>query len=497
MSSDATRGDVAIRVRDISKHFLLFDRPQDRLKQSIVPRLQRLAGRPPRRYYREFAALGGVSFDVRRGETVGIVGRNGSGKSTLLQIVCGTLRPNAGSVEVNGRVAALLELGAGFNPAFTGRENVYLNGAILGLSRAEIDERFDAIAGFADIGAFIDQPVKTYSSGMYVRLAFATAINVDPDILVVDEALAVGDEAFQRKCFARLEQIQERGATILFVSHSAQLVVQLCSRALLVDRGELILDGQPKTVTVQYQRLVNASPEIAPDIRAAILAMHLDPVAPPDGAAATPAPPHDPPAAEAAAPPPADAPRPAAATAPAPDAPVIPAAAPSGAEFYDPGLRSQSMVDVEQRGALIRDVRVTTMRGEAVNVLMTGRRYVVAYDVDFSCRAESVGFSTYLKTLHGQGLAGASTLFNKSLRTPLVRPGTTAHVRFEFQCQLLPGTYFWNAGVVGTVDGERYYLHRLIDVVVTRVLPTPEPVALGVVDMGMIPYVTIDESPIS
>ena len=178
--------DVAIRVENVSKHYLMFARPEDRLKQMVVPKLQRLAGRAPKQFYRDFAALTGISFEVKRGETVGIIGRNGCGKSTLLQIVCGTLQPTTGSVTVNGRIAALLELGAGFNPEFTGRENVYLNAAILGLARAEIDARFDAIAAFADIGQFIDQPVKTYSSGMYVRLAFAVAINVEPDILVVD-----------------------------------------------------------------------------------------------------------------------------------------------------------------------------------------------------------------------------------------------------------------------------------------------------------------------
>lgn len=251
--------EAAIRVRDLSKHFAMFERPQDRLKQMLVPRLQRAAGLAPKRYFQEFTALSGVSFEVARGETVGIVGRNGCGKSTLLQIVCGTLQPSSGTVEVNGRIAALLELGAGFNPEFTGRENVYMNAAILGLTRAQTDERFDEIARFADIGIFIDQPVKTYSSGMYVRLAFAVAISVDPDILVVDEALAVGDEAFQRKCFARIEQIRERGGTILFVSHAAQTVVQLCDRAILLDRGEVLLDGKPKIVVNQYQRFLNLS----------------------------------------------------------------------------------------------------------------------------------------------------------------------------------------------------------------------------------------------
>ena len=194
--------EIAIKVENLSKCYHIYDQPRDRLKQMILPRMQRAIGMQPRQYFREFWALKDVSFEVKKGETVGIIGRNGSGKSTLLQMVCGTLNPTSGSIQTSGRIAALLELGSGFNPEFTGRENVYLNGAVLGLSRDEIDVRFDEIAAFAEIGEFIDQPVKTYSSGMMVRLAFAVAINVDPQILVVDEALSVGDELFQRKCFS-------------------------------------------------------------------------------------------------------------------------------------------------------------------------------------------------------------------------------------------------------------------------------------------------------
>lgn len=200
--------DIAIKVENLSKCYPIFDTPRDRLKQMIIPRLQRAYGFSPRKYYREFWALRDVSFEVKRGETVGIMGRNGSGKSTLLQLICGTLAPTGGSLEVNGRIAALLELGSGFNPDFTGRENVYLNASVLGLSQQEIEARFQSIADFAEIGDFIEQPTKTYSSGMIVRLAFAVAINVDPEILIVDEALSVGDELFQRKCFARIESIK-------------------------------------------------------------------------------------------------------------------------------------------------------------------------------------------------------------------------------------------------------------------------------------------------
>ena len=192
--------DVAIRVQNISKCYHLYDHPRNRLYQSVVPRFQRIIGRAPSTFFREFWALKDVSFEVKRGETVGIIGRNGSGKSTLLQIICGTLSPTSGLVETHGRVAALLELGSGFNPEFTGRENVYMNGSVIGLSRDEIDTRFDDIVAFADIGEFIDQPVKTYSSGMYVRLAFAVIAHVNADILVIDEALAVGDVFFVQKC---------------------------------------------------------------------------------------------------------------------------------------------------------------------------------------------------------------------------------------------------------------------------------------------------------
>ncbi|MGC7846717.1 ABC transporter ATP-binding protein [Desulforudis sp. 1088] len=248
--------DIAIRVSNLSKCYFIYDRPQDRLKQSIIPRLQRLVGRQPKNYFREFWALRDVSFEVKKGETVGIIGRNGSGKSTLLQIICGTLTPTSGTVETNGRIAALLELGSGFNPEFTGRENVYMNGAVLGLSKEEIDARFDDIAAFADIGEFMEQPVKTYSSGMYVRLAFAVNIMSQPEIMIVDEALAVGDMNFQAKCMTALTRIQKAGATVLFVSHDIGAVKSLCSRAIHLERGELKSVGTAADVAEHYVRMM-------------------------------------------------------------------------------------------------------------------------------------------------------------------------------------------------------------------------------------------------
>ena len=244
--------DIAIHVSNLSKCYDIYNRPADRLKQFIFPRLQGLVGKMPGQFYREFWALNGVGFEVKKGETVGIIGRNGSGKSTLLQIICGTLTPTLGEVETNGRIAALLELGSGFNPEFTGRENVYMNGAILGLARAEIDTRFDAIVDYADIGDFIDQPVKTYSSGMLVRLAFSVSVNIDPDILVIDEALAVGDAEFQFKCMERLDHLTRSGVTLLFVSHDLGTVRAFCNHAIYLEKGVIKATGAAEDVTELY-----------------------------------------------------------------------------------------------------------------------------------------------------------------------------------------------------------------------------------------------------
>ncbi|QFY41418.1 ABC transporter ATP-binding protein [Candidatus Methylospira mobilis] len=243
--------DIAIRISNLSKCYYIYDRPHDRLKQFILPRLRRLFGLSPSNHFREFWALKDVSFEIKQGETVGIIGRNGSGKSTLLQMICGTLNPTGGSVETYGRVAALLELGSGFNPEFTGRENVYMNASVLGLSEAEIEERFESIVAFADIGDFIEQLVKTYSSGMMLRLAFAVIAHVDADILVIDEALAVGDIFFTQKCMRFLRSFMKTG-TVLFVSHDTSAVKNLCDRAIWLEKGVVRSDGSSKNVSEAY-----------------------------------------------------------------------------------------------------------------------------------------------------------------------------------------------------------------------------------------------------
>lgn len=246
--------NIVIQVENLGKCYRIYNTPKDRLKQAIW--------RTRRQYYREFWALRHVNFTVRRGETLGIIGRNGSGKSTLLKMICDTLTPTEGSVEAHGRIAALLELGSGFNPEFTGKENIAINARLLGLSEKEVEEKFDQIVEFSEVGQFIDQPVKTYSSGMFVRLAFAIASHSNPDILIVDEALSVGDIAFQNKCISRIKKLRDAGLTLLFVSHDLSTLQLICDRAIWIHEGKLKDTGDPVQISQEYYALTtNNTPE--------------------------------------------------------------------------------------------------------------------------------------------------------------------------------------------------------------------------------------------
>lgn len=241
--------EYAIRVNNVTKRYKLFDKNSDRVKDALG-----LSGK--KKLYKDYYALKNVSFDIKRGETVGIIGVNGAGKSTILKIITGVLNPTEGNVEINGRISALLELGAGFNSDYTGLQNVYLNGTMMGFTKEEVDAKLDAILEFADIGDFINQPVKTYSSGMFVRLAFAVAINIDPEILIVDEALSVGDVFFQNKCFHKFEEFRNAGKTILFVSHDLGSIRKYCDRTILLDHGVKIEEGETSSVVDTFKRVL-------------------------------------------------------------------------------------------------------------------------------------------------------------------------------------------------------------------------------------------------
>lgn len=457
--------EIAIKVDNLSKCYHIYDTPRDRLKQFVLPRARRLLGMQPKNYFREFWALKDVSFEVKKGETVGIVGRNGGGKSTLLQLICGTLNPTSGSIQTIGRVAALLELGAGFNPEFTGRENVYLNGSVLGLSKDEIDTKLEDILAFAGIGQFIDQPVKTYSSGMVVRLAFAVAINVDPQILIIDEALAVGDELFQRKCFSRIEAIRAAGATILFVSHSGGTVVELCDRALLLDSGERLAMGAPKQIVGRYQKLLYVPHDKREAVREEIRRQdaRTGEISEPANLISI--------VEEIVI-----------------ESPLI-GEDTNLPDSYDPELKPSCTIVYESYGAIIEDPAIYSFDGERVNILTRGKNYRYRYRVVFEHAASNVRFGMMVKTTTGVELGGAASAASNRSSLPFVTAGSVLSVEFEFSCRLNAGVYFLNAGVVGDLNGSETYLHRLVDVAMFRVMSESENLATGVVDFSCFPSV--------
>ncbi|MBW4523251.1 MAG: ABC transporter ATP-binding protein [Scytolyngbya sp. HA4215-MV1] len=446
--------EIAIALDNVSKCYKQYDRPVDRLKELLLPGKVRA---------NEFWALRNITLEVEKGQTLGIVGRNGSGKSTLLQMIVGTMTPTNGRISVNGRISALLELGSGFNLEFTGRQNVFFNGRLLGLSQEELEQKFDEIAAFADIGSFIDQPVKTYSSGMFVRLAFAVATSVRPDILVVDEALSVGDEAFQRKCFSRLQAIQDRGGTILFVSHSAPTVVKLCNSAILIEQGEMLLHHRPKVVVNQYQKLIYAPAHKVQGLRAEILKLNQSVEShesQQNGNEST---------------------------------GVSQAASDSNAlsnsststpeklgEFYSPTMMPTSTVVYVSRGVTISDFQITNLSGDPVNHLISRNEYIYSYLVTFAEAAEEVQFGMLVKTITGYELGGTSF----PLRAiDYVEAGATISVKFQMKCLLQAGTYFLNAGVVGSIDGEPTYLARYVDAAMFKVQPDEESCVTAIVDL--------------
>lgn len=403
--------EIAIKVENLSKCYQIYDQPRDRLKQFVLPRIQQLIGKPQLQYYREFWALKDVSFDVKKGETVGIIGRNGCGKSTLLQIITGTLAPTSGSVTTHGRISALLELGAGFNPDFTGRENVYLNASILGMIKGDVDECFDQIAAFADIGHFMDSPVKHYSSGMFARLAFSVAIHVDPEILIVDEILAVGDAAFQRRCLSKFYEIRDNGCTILFVSHDQYQVKSVCQRAVYLDQGRQKLFGPAGRVIDAYMVDMEA-------VEAARTGVAVTPVETSAEAAAV--------VAEA----PADTAAPAVAE--AVEMLVEPAPAPN----------DQILLPF-----LIESVRLTSAEGEDVEEITTGDDLLLTmkYRALTSVPPERISFVFNLYRHDGFYVCGTTTLMDGMSPHPGSRGGQVT-VRFP-SFPLLSGRYKWRVAI--------------------------------------------------
>ena len=461
--------DVAITIQNVSKCFKRYRHPVDRLKEILFPGKIRAD---------EFWALRDINLEIPKGRTLGIVGTNGSGKSTLLQIIVGTLAATTGQVNVQGRISALLELGSGFNLEFTGRQNIFFNGQILGLSQKEIEEKYDDIVGFADIGDFIDQPVKTYSSGMFVRLGFAVATSIEPDILVVDEALAVGDEAFQRKCYGRLEKIQDRGGTILFVSHAAGTIIELCDSAVLMSEGELLLYNRPKFVIDKYHKLIYAPAEKFQTVREDIRLLNNRQQHRPNVTADTSQISENSPE-----------------TTQGNALNEPPIFTLQSKPFYDPNLKPADTTSYLSRGAKISNPHILTHRKEKVNNLIGREEYIYTYEVEFLKEASKVRFGMLIKTIQGSELGGASYIFpEEQMEDGVVKAGTKVVLKFRFTCLLTPGVYFLNAGVSGIVDGNFTYLARCIDVGMFRVLPEEESHATGTIDFVIKPSLKVDKN---
>lgn len=439
--------EVAIKVENLSKCYEIYDQPRDRLKQFIVPRMQNAVRMQPSQFFREFWALRDVSFEVKKGETVGIIGCNGSGKSTLLQMICGTLNPTSGTVQTFGRIAALLELGSGFDPEFTGRDNVYMNAAVLGLAKEEIDQRFDEIAAFADIGSFIEQPVKSYSSGMVVRLAFAVQAMIDPDIFIVDEALAVGDEKFQRKCFARMEELKSRGTSILFVSHSASSIIELCDRTLLLDHGVRLMYGAAPQAVRAYQKLI-----YAPEAEYKRLVEEYT-VADKAGE-------------------PVDLQRKAV------EHSVEVKELPSDA--FDPGLVPETTAIYPTQGAEIKSFSILDSEGRVVNVLQAGKTYQIEVAGHFMESFDATYWGMHIRNVSGAVITGQRFPEDGSYFEP-VAGGSDFAVRFSFQMNLLPGVYFVGGGVWS--NHEPSCAHRIMDAIMFRVVPGGKLNSFGYVDL--------------
>lgn len=438
--------EIAIHVENLSKCYHIYGEPQDRLKQSIFPRVQRLLSRPVKQYFKEFWALQNVSFSVPKGETVGIIGRNGSGKSTLLQVICGTLTPTSGLIETKGRIAALLELGSGFNLEFTGRENVYLNGAILGLSMEEIDARFDRIAAFADIGEFIERPVKMYSSGMIVRLAFSVQAMVDPDILIVDEALAVGDEKFQRKCFARLEELKDRGTSILFVSHSGVQINELCDRVLLLDHGTRVMYSEPLKTVRAYQRLIFAPAEEQERLVQEYKGVDLLGVVelPVDAQQET-----------------------------------LSEISVQAVSAFDPNLIPDTRHVYPVQGAEISSFQIMDTNYQSVNLLLPGGEYKVRFSGRFLENRTRVFFGVNFRSISGVVVTGQRYPEDGKYIQETIA-GNEFSITFGFKMVLLPGTYFVSGGI--WASEEPNCLHRILDALMIRVLPERSSSSFGYVN---------------
>lgn len=478
--------DVVIKLTNISKKYNLYNKKKDRLKESLHPL--------KKKYHKDFYALGNINLEVKKGEILGIVGRNGSGKSTLLKIISGILTPTNGNVQVNGNLAVLLELGTGFNPEFTGLENIYFYCSILGYGRLQIDDIVENIIEFADIGDFIHQPLKTYSSGMKARLGFSVSVNVDPDILILDEVLAVGDELFRRKCYAKMEDFFRGRKTILFVSHSAGTVNELCTRAILLDKGEVLLEGPTKLVTTYYQKYLFVKKENAEKVRNEIIQLNKD--------------------AE------------------------LKNTMTEGIlidennlqdnkvkinedfklneldskgnlnsntkiienyrtedifqqkPFFIPDFLPKSTVEYKQYDVDIYGIHIMTLDGKKVNALVRNEEYVISYKVKFNEEFTNINFGMGIKNEKGLSLTWMIYPgIRKYIEDKFIK-GSIYTMKWKFKCLFFSGNYYSTVGLRSKINGEDVKICRVVDAFVFKVQEEKDSQKGGIFDSDQTFYMS-------
>ena len=448
--------EIAIALEQVSKHYKLFERKADRMREALHPF--------KKRYHKEFYALNDISLEVKKGEILGIVGMNGSGKSTLLKVISGIIPPSAGKVTVNGNIVPLIELGSGFNPEFTGLENVYFYNSIMGYSRKETEKIIKKIIDFAEIGDFIHQPLKTYSSGMRARLSFAVSVNIDPQILILDEILSVGDELFRRKSFAKIEEFFKAGKTVLFVSHSEGSINQLCSRAVMLYKGRIVLNGSPKFVTMNYSKFLFSNPaqqqkmlqefssykgEYQASVQTPTVVMPPKEIAP---------------------------------------EPVI-TLKKTVKPYFIPNFNSKSAVITRNAEVSLTGFRIETPAGEQVNALVQNDDYVFSYQVEFKEELANINFGIGFKTEKGIQLSWKVYPAKRKYLEQDVEKGTVLRVHWNFKCLFMPGTYFLNVGIRQQNSDSEKLIFKGSDIFVFRVLPHDVVDKGGLFDTGLVPII--------
>lgn len=436
---------ISVRLENLSKFYKLYDSKRDRLREALDPWR--------RKRHRDFYALRGIDLEVGKGEILGIVGRNGAGKSTLLKLLAGVIQPSSGRLTVQGNVSAMLELASGLNPDLDGIQNILFGGIMLGFSREQMKEKLDGILAFADIGDFIHQPLRTYSSGMRARLGFALAVNVNPEILVIDEILSVGDDLFRRKCFAKMEELFKSGCTVFYVSHNIANIVEICTRSILLDKGEIILAGSPRLVTMNYMKMMFADRSEQGMVRDELIRLNRDekrkaefPVVLENG--------ESPPGKNESViiPPAATEPR----SKPEP--------------FYVANFKPKSTVITRKCDMDIHDSQLLTLDGQKVNMLVPQEEYVYSYKVKFGAEIDRVNFGMGFKNEKGMVLSwmaypGINRYFEKTFSK-----GDTYCVNWRFKCLFMPGTYFIDSGLHTTKKNEPSTLIRISDLLAFKVL---------------------------